>query len=127
MKKKFLLLISIFVVLFIGCQNNTDDDEDSYTVWTDVGTYSEFQSVFNTSLDDGMYVRLEFTSSQWLQISPSLTNEGRHSWTKRKIKAWLLGRGFGDSEATKESAWMITITHGFIASRIGSAVYFILK
>jgi len=94
MKKKFLLLISIFVVLFIGCQNNTDDDEDSYTVWTDVGTYSEFQSVFNTSLDDGMYVRLEFTSSQWLQISPSLTNEGRHSWTKRKIKAWLLGRGF---------------------------------
>ena len=32
MEKKFLLLISIFVVLFIGCQNNTDDDEDTYTV-----------------------------------------------------------------------------------------------
>ena len=48
-----------------------------------------------------MYIRLEITASQWNQISSSLTNEGRHSWTKSQIKDWLLGQGFGDSESQK--------------------------
>ena len=61
------------------------------------------------------------------KISGSLTNEGRHSWTKSQIKDWLLGRSFGDSESTKESAWLTTIDHGFIASRTGNTVYYILK
>ena len=74
-----------------------------------------------------MYLRLDFTSAQWNQISGSLTSEGRHSWTKSQIKDWLLGRGFGDSESTKESAWFATIDHGFIASRTGNTVYLILK
>ena len=74
-----------------------------------------------------MYIRLEITASQWNQISSSLTSEGRHSWTKSQIKDWLLGRGFGDSESTKESAWFATIDHGFIASRTGNIVYYILK
>ena len=86
MKNRKLSFIMVLALLFtslslIGCQNNTDDDEDTYTVWTDVGTYSEFQSTFNTTLDDGMYVRLEFSASQWSQISGSLTSEGKHSWT----------------------------------------------
>ena len=132
MKNRKLSFIMVLALLFtslslIGCQNNTDDDEDTYTVWTDVGTYSEFQSTFNTTLDDGMYVRLEFSASQWSQISGSLTSEGKHSWTKSQIKDWLVGRGFGDSESTKESAWMTTIDHGVIASRTGSTVYYILK
>lgn len=132
MKNRKLSFIMVLALLFtslslIGCQNNTDDDEDTYTVWTDVGTYSEFQSTFNTTLDDGMYVRLEFSASQWSQISGSLTSEGKHSWTKSQIKDWLVGRGFGDSESTKESAWMTTIDHGFIASRTSSTVYYILK
>lgn len=74
-----------------------------------------------------MYLRLEFNSSEWSQISSTLTNEGKHSWIKSQIKDWLLGRGFGDSESTKESAWLTTINHGFIASRTGSTVYYILK
>ena len=126
-RKVFGLLIIISVIFcFSSCQNYVDS-EDSYTVWTDLSTYSEFQSIFGTTLDDGMYVRLEFTSSQWSQMSGSLTNEGRHSWTKSQIKDWLLGRGFGDSESTKESAWLTTIDHGFIASRTSNTVYYILK
>ena len=82
MKRIFFGLLIISVISFFNsCQNNVDS-EDSYTVWTDLSTYSEFQSTFGTTLDDGMYVRLEFTSSQWSQMSGSLTNEGRHSWTK---------------------------------------------
>lgn len=87
MKRIFfgLLIIISVISFFSSCQNNVDS-EDSYTVWTDLSTYSEFQSTFGTTLDDGMYVRLEFTSSQWSQMSDSLTNEGRHSWTKLQIK-----------------------------------------
>ena len=128
MKKKILgLVFSILVLMFFnGCQNDVDDT-DSYTVWTDVGTYSEFTSAFNTTLNDGMYVRLEFTNSQWNQINPSLTNEGKHNWSQDKIKDWLTGRGFGDYEANKESSWFATIDHGFIASRTENTVYFIMK
>ena len=123
-------LSTIFIVLailfFASCSSD-DDSEETYTVWTDVSTYSEFTSTFNTTLDDGYYVRLELTSSQWSQISSGLTNEGRHNWEKSKIKEWFIGRGFGDSEATKEVSWFMTISHGFIASRTGSTVYYILK
>lgn len=64
-RKVFGLLIIISVIFcFSSCQNYVDS-EDSYTVWTDLSTYSEFQSIFGTTLNDGMYVRLEFTSSQW--------------------------------------------------------------
>ena len=80
MKRIFfgLLIIISVIFCFISCQHNVDS-EDSYTVWTDLSSYSEFQSTFGTTLDDGMYVRLEFTSSQWSQLSSSLTSEGRHS------------------------------------------------
>ena len=114
------------MLFFSSCLNNVNR-EDTYTVWTDFSSYSEFESTFGTTLNDGMYVRLEFTSSQWSQMSSSLTSEGRHSWTKSQIKDWLLGRGFGDSESTKESAWLTTIDHGFIASRTSNTVYYILK
>ena len=126
-KKIYFFGIVTFLLVslsFFSCKSNS---EETYTVWTDVGTYSEFQSAFNTTLDDGMYLRLEFTSSQWSQLSQSLTNEGKYSWTKDQIKDWLIGRGFGDSESTRESAWMTTIDHGLIASRTNSTVYLILK
>ena len=130
-RKGFLLLVVVaFCFAAISCSNpssSSTPSEATYTVWTDLSTYSDFQTVFNTTLDDGLYLRLEFTSAQWNQISGSLTSEGRHSWTKSQIKDWLLGRGFGDSESTKESAWFATIDHGFIASRTGNTVYLILK
>lgn len=125
-KSAFVILFFLILLAFNSCQNNSNS-EDTYTVWTDLGTYSEFQSNFGTTLNDGMYVRIELTSSQWNQVSPTLTNEGRHTWTKSQIKDWLLGRGFGNSESTKESAWMTTIDHGLIASRTGNTVYLILK
>ena len=127
-RKGFVLLVIVaFCFTAISCSNPSTPSEETYTVWTDVSTYSTFQSSFNTTLNDGMYIRLEITASQWNQISSSLTSEGRHSWTKSQIKDWLLGRGFGDSESTKESAWFATIDHGLIASRTGNIVYYILK
>ena len=45
-RKVFGLLIIISVIFcFSSCQNNVDS-EDSYTVWTDLSSYSEFQSTF---------------------------------------------------------------------------------
>ena len=125
-KISFIWIIAIFFAALSlnSCKSNA---EETYTVWTGVTTYSEFQSAFNTTLDDGMYLRVELTSYDWSQISPSLTNEGKHSWTKDQIKDWLIGRGFGDTESTRESAWITTIDHGLIASRTNSTVYLILK
>ncbi|MBQ9280597.1 MAG: hypothetical protein IJ207_00145 [Treponema sp.] len=131
MKRRKNLLLVVYVIFalslnFTSCRSEVDSEE-TYIVWTDVSTYSEFTSSFNTTLNDGYYIRLEFTSNQWSQILPTLTSEGRHNWEKSKIKEWFIGRGFGESEATKEVSWFMTISHGFIASRTGSTVYYILK
>jgi len=115
----FTILIAI-IIAFVGCKTNVDE---TYTVWTDFSSYTDFK----TTLSDGYYIRLEFTNDQWNQFSSSLTSEGRHYWTKDQIKDWLIGRGFGNSESTQEVAWLTTIDHGFIATRTGNTVYYLLK
>jgi len=125
--KLVIILALLFTLIFIGCDLDSNDPSDpTYTVWTDVVTYSEYQSLFGT-LGDGYYVRYQFTSSEWNAISPSLTSEGRFNWTENQIKQWFIGRGFGNYEATQQTAWLMTINHGFIAERTGSLVNMILK
>lgn len=125
LEKLFCLSLILLCTTFMGCPQNLDID--TYTVWTDTGTYTEFTTAFGSTLDDGMYIRLEFTNEMWNQIKTTLTNDGKHQWSKDKIKDWLLGRGFGEYEATKESSWLTTTDHGFIATRTGNTVYYILK
>ncbi len=124
MKKKVFQLVILTLIMVFAMQSCS---EEKYTVWTDSGTYSEFQSAFNTTLDDGYYVRVELDSEQWAEISKGLTSEGRHKWDEETIKKWFISNGFGDTEATKESAWLALIDHGFLATRTGNMVYFILK
>lgn len=127
MKNKFLhsiiVIISFFTTLsFHSCS------EDRYTIWTETTTYSDFRRDFQTSLDDGYYIRSEISNSQWEeQISKNLTREGRHKWDEATIKKWFISNGFGEREATKESSWFALIDHGFLASRHGNQVYMILK
>jgi len=61
LKNSFVMTI-LFVLIFTGCKRELDDP--TYTVWTDTVTYSEFANAFQTTLNDGNYVRLEFTNSQ---------------------------------------------------------------
>lgn len=125
MKKLFPLFI-LLVTLFVStsCSMNT---EPTWTVYTDIGTYSEFKQAFGTTLDDGYYVRLEFSSSEWDAIKSSLPDECKHQWAKDQIVDWFIGRGFGNIEAEQEVAYLTTINHGLVVSRSGSTVYMIVK
>lgn len=126
----FIVLVSLILStsLLQSCKDNGNNfGETKYTVWTETDTYSDFVAAFNTTLKDGYYVRVEFTKSQWEQIFPYLTSEGRHSWTEESIKKWLVANGFGESESTKESSWFALIDHGFLAARDGNLVYYIMK
>jgi hypothetical protein len=121
-----IALIIVFTALSLtGCP--TESDDPTYTVWTDVTTYTEFYNVFQTTLSDGYYVRIELPDAQWNQLSPSLTNEGKHNWTEDQLYNYFIGRGFGSTEANQQKSWLITIKHGFIASRTGSIVDLLLK
>lgn len=122
---KKLLALFMMAVMAFGFQSC--EGGGKYTVWTDTTTYSNFQSSFQTTLSDGYYVRIEISSDQWNEISKSLTSEGRHRWNEAEIKKWLIGNGFGEYEATKESSWLVMINHGFIVTRDGNLVYMILK
>lgn len=122
-EKKFFILLT--AVLMTVCFQSCSDDK--YTVWTETETYSDFQNHFNTTLEDGYYKRLEITNAQWEQIGPNLTSEGRHRWSEEEIKKWLIGNGFGNDEARKESSWLAMVNHGFLVTRDGNLVYMILK
>lgn len=123
-EKRLLILMvaAVMAVCFQSCEGG-----GKYTVWTDTATYSEFQSSFQTTLEVGYYKRLEITSTQWAEISKGLTSEGRHNWSEAEIKKWLIGNGFGEYEATKESSWLVMVNHGLLVTRDQNFVYLILK
>ncbi|MCQ2310954.1 MAG: hypothetical protein MJZ64_04305 [Paludibacteraceae bacterium] len=129
MKKTFFSILTFVLLLFLAVilPSCKDKGEETYTVWTETETYSEFQSIFQTTLNDGYYVRVELTREQWELIGPNLGSDGRHKWDEATIKKWLISNGFGESEANKESSWFALIDHGFLATRNGNLVYLILK
>lgn len=93
-------LVSLMLV-FLGCSHDADTPP-RYTVWTDVGTYTEFQASFKMDLNDGMFLHVEFANEQFSQISSSLVGQDdyKHSWTKSQLKDWFVGRGFDDQRPT---------------------------
>lgn len=125
MKKLFTFLSTI--ILFFTALTMQSCSDEKYTIWTDSTTYSEFQASFNTTLQDGYYVRVEINNEQWKEVSKSLTSEGRHRWDEATIKKWLISNGFGETEATKESSWLALVNHGLLVTRDGNMVYMILK
>ena len=131
MKRKIMLLtITAFLLTVISCSNPSNiPTEETYRVWTGSAPYSLIQAE-GLTLDDGCYWYIEFTKSQWNEYYNSFVvemDEYRHCWTKAQIKDYLIGRGIGNSEATKRSSWLTTIEHGFIIFRERSMVHMIIK
>ncbi|GHU39472.1 hypothetical protein FACS1894190_04270 [Spirochaetia bacterium] len=60
---------------------------------------------------------MKILKNRWNERASFLTDEGKHSWTEKEIYNWFIGRGFGSTEADQEKTWLMTIDHGFIASR----------
>lgn len=125
MKKLFsLLAIAVLTLTAISFQSCKDE---KYTVWTASISYSEYLNIFGSSLDDGNYIRFELTNEKWEIYSQMMGSENKHRRSEEEIKKWLVGEGFGDSEATKESSWLTTVDHGMIVARDGYIVSMILK
>ena len=125
MKRLFYLFTS--VTLFVTAMFFQSCSNEKYTVWTGSENYSEFYNLTQLTINDGYYIRLELTESQWDGISKKLSKKERNRWDEETIKKWFIANGFGQSEATKESSWLALINHGFIVARDGNMVYLILK
>lgn len=119
-KLVILILSLFFVMLFSSCNMNF---EETYTVWTDSGPYSEIEDSVN--LDDGHFIYLELTNSEFKSMPRS--DEFKHKWTTTRIKEWLIGRGFDDGQSTKMAFWFSTIDHGMLISRTGNVAYIMIK
>ena len=121
--KKVLFIIAVFVAV----SSLQSCSEEKYTGWTDTGTYAQFEQSFQTSLEDGYYKKMELTNEQWELIAPNLTSDEEHRWRESEIKKWLIGYGFDETKATKESSWLVMTKHGFLVTREGNFVHLILK
>ena len=124
MKKLFHLLT--IVILLITAFSFQSCSDEKYTVWTDTGSYTDFYNGTQVSISDGYYIRAELTENDWKNWIKNVTT-GKHRWSETEIKKWLIGNGFGETEATKESSWLVMTNHGFIVMRDGNLVYLILK
>lgn len=126
MKKTFFKFISLFIfivlVFFLQSCNN-----EKYTVWTDIAYYSDWVASGGQTIQEGNYVKVELTSSYWEEMSKTLTNEGKHRWDEATIKKWLIGNGFGETEATREAAWLSLVNHGMILHHDNNMIHLILK
>ena len=129
MNKRIFTFISLVFLLGITLltQSCKKEDDGKCTIWTQSFAYSEFYSAFQITIQDGYYVRAALTNDEWAQIVSNLNGVPKYSWDEATIKKWFISNGFGEAEATKESAWFILTTHGVIASRSGNLVYCILK
>jgi len=78
-------------------------------------------------LNDGYYVRQEWTDAQFSQMASYLIDENRHDWTEDQIYDWFIGRGFGGALANQEKSWLMTTNHGVIVIRSGTVVYVLVK
>lgn len=132
------VLLIAFCLFFASCQVDSDDGEDTYTVWVDSGSYSELEAEVNQSLsgtgksfslESGEYVRGELAEDAWNTMYSSVCSADyyKHEWTKDEIKDWFIGHYFGEEEANQETAWLTTVNHGILVSRTGNVAYMIVK
>lgn len=127
MKKLLNTLVAFAIICVMAIAFQACSDE-KYTVWTETESYSQFVSESGTTIEDAHYIKGEFTEENWQQIVvPVLPNEGKHHWSEAEIKKWLIGYGFGDYEATKESSWLVMTKHGMLVTREGNLVHTIIK
>lgn len=124
---KRLIFLFTSVILLVTTTFFQSCSDEKYTVWTGTENYSEFHTLTQVTINDGYYIRLELTESQWDEISKQLSKKERNRWDEKTIKKWFISNGFGESEATKESSWLALINHGFVVTRDGNLVYMILK
>ena len=101
--------------------------DEKYTVWTETDYYSNWINSGGVAIQEGNYVKIEIASSNWTEMSKSLTNEGKHRWDEGTIKKWLIGNGFGEKEATREAAWLSLVNHGMILHHDNNMLHVIVK
>jgi hypothetical protein len=101
MKSKYLYIgILLVAMLFVGCTK--EETEPTYSVWTSSISYSDYPG----TLDDGYYIQVELTNSQFNDLSTTLAAEQKHKWTEKQIYDWFIGRDFIPDEANQKTAWV---------------------
>ena len=134
MKKIISVFASLLVLIcFLSCSNPSNlptPMEETYTVYVDSTTYSNLHTLTGLVLEDETYYWFKFTESQYNEI---LSSAGfsmytcKRQWTKSQIKDWLRSHYLSETNATRESLWLVTIDHGAIFIRYGNMFYCILK
>lgn len=125
--RAILLLSCMAIVFSLASCNTMDKQETRYTIWSIGLTYTDFEKVFQDTLDDKHFMWYEFDAAQWSSWSKVLTNTGKYMWTKDQIKKWLLNVGLSEKQAAERLTWFTTVEHGYIASRYGDRVDLLFK
>jgi hypothetical protein len=121
-----LVSILVFVIFLIGCEVEPEEPV-VYTVWTGAFNFSSTDSVFGT-MTDGFYRKKEITNSEFeWEIENNFKNSSQFEWTEEQLFSYLIGWGFSETNAEEETAWLVSVSHGYIGTRSGSTLYMIIK
>lgn len=109
----YFLLITSIVLSFSGCNNGS---EEKYTVWLIIDTASQFELVFNQTIDQGTWIYKELNSSQYEEVERGFSSvpqtKNTYSELVNTFKQYVPER-----EAESKVSWLISTDHGYIAVR----------
>jgi len=129
--KRFRVFSLIMTALLLMCLSFTacsNGDTYTYSVWTGTFDFAGSSKSYFGALQDGYYRRQELTKTDfnWYKEN-AFKNRPENKWTEDQIYSYLLGWGFSNTVAKKETEWLISIDHGHIGTRNGSLLYVLLK
>ena len=144
--KNVLLTIPIIILVIgmtvVGCDIGPKDDGDpTYSVWTAVMNYTDFQAMVRAEYDDPGFMMndrswwaFEFgTPDRYNQVlsflnsSEQVGNKTQNNWTKNQLIDYFIGRGADNAYANEAASQVITSVRLGLAGRRGSLVYMLIK
>ena len=122
----------IFASCTITLNDDEEEDDETYTVYTYSGLYADLVSEMPCEIvgngEDG--IKEISSSADWGKISDWLDshkNAQKHSWNKTAINAYLTGWGFDEEKVALYADWLIEKDHGMCYRRQNSVMYFLIK
>ena len=117
----------VFGIMLAGCPAEPADEPATYEIWVATFKFASDDRSFGT-MQDGQYRCFELTEDEFnWELSNNFENKANYVWTEDQIYSYLIGKGFGRSQAREEAGWLASIRHGIIGYRDETALHMILK
>ena len=113
------------LIAFTGCDMDVGEQTSTFYVRTFI--FSSSHSIWGT-LQNNQFLRLAISNAdfEW-EKQNNFQGAPQYEWTEDQLYSYLIGWGFGSSQAREAASWFFSVNHGQLGLRVGSNLSIILK